>query len=114
MHTHAQRSSQRLAAAAELCDRCVSHGNVSSHAEVAKELLAMFMRFLSGDFESSSEAQRSFKDHPMSAQRRINALSKHLQGSDRILQFRPQELYLWLTRDNVELRDRMLDFLQVS
>ena len=49
----------------------------------------------------------------MSAQRRINALSKHLQDRDRTLQFRTEDIYKWLTRDNVELRARMLYFLKV-
>lgn len=47
----------------------------------------------------------------MSSDRRITVLARHLDvSSDSTL---PRALYLWLTRDNVELRDRMLKHLMV-
>lgn len=52
----------------------------------------------------------------MSAHRRLTALSRHLEdkasGGGASLQ--PRSIYLWLTRDNVELRDQMLEFLKAS
>ena len=51
----------------------------------------------------------------MSAQRRLSAISKHLESpAGEEPQLRARDLYLWLTRDNVELRGRMFDFLKVS
>jgi hypothetical protein len=49
----------------------------------------------------------------MAAERRMSALSRQLT-SIATTGLVPRDIYLWLTRDNVELRDRMLDFLKVS
>lgn len=48
----------------------------------------------------------------MSTERRLSALSRHLASSSEV--FSSRDVYLWLTRDNVELRDKMLGFLKAS
>lgn len=56
----------------------------------------------------------------MAAERRVAALSRHLTSSNDIVlksklelrDFSAEEVYLFLTRDNVELRAKMLDFLK--
>lgn len=43
---------------------------------------------------------------------RIAVLKRHLESTAESIV--PRDVYLWLTRDNVELRDRMLAFLEVG
>lgn len=60
--------------------------------------------------------------HLMAAERRVAALSRHftsvsvvsLSAKVDLRDFAPEDVYLFLTRDNVELRAKMLDFLQVA
>ena len=55
----------------------------------------------------------------MAQERRLAALSRHLAAADLgsnsgvFPHFDSREVYLFLTKDNVELRARILDFLQV-
>ena len=47
---------------------------------------------------------------------RVSVLTRHLVSapdSASLPDFDPKKVYLWLTRDNVELRERMLDHLKV-
>jgi len=47
---------------------------------------------------------------------RVSVLTRHLVSATdpaSLPDFDPKEVYLWLTRDNVELRERMLDHLKV-
>lgn len=58
----------------------------------------------------------------MAAERRVAALSRHLTSSTDVSlsskvdlrDFAADGVYLFLTRDNVELRAKMLDFLKVA
>lgn len=47
----------------------------------------------------------------MATERRLSVLNRHINVARG--DARARDIYLWLTRDNVELRDRMLDFLKV-
>lgn len=50
----------------------------------------------------------------MSAKRRLGALNNHLliTENENGSQLEPRGIYNWLTRDNIELRIRMLNFLK--
>ena len=58
---------------------------------------------------------------PMAAERRVAALSRHLTSASdvdivskiNLRDFEADEVYRFLTRDNLELRARMLDHLKV-
>jgi hypothetical protein len=58
----------------------------------------------------------------MAAERRVAALTRHLANAHDISRrsklelrdFSAEEVYLFLTRDNVQLRAKMLDFLKAS
>ncbi len=58
----------------------------------------------------------------MAAERRVAALSRHLTSSSDVSlsakvdlrDFAAEDVYMFLTRDNVELRAKMLDFLKVA
>ena len=56
----------------------------------------------------------------MEPERRLAVLTRHLAAAtvsssgSTLQQFDPREVYLFLTRDNLELRSKILDFLQVG
>ena len=68
-----------------------------------------------------SEDAPSLRPSSMAAERRVAALSRHLTSASDVdivskidlRDFEADEVYRFLTRDNLELRARMLDHLKV-